>query len=80
MTTSATPAHFRFREVAEPLQGATTVSIKDSALIVIDTQRFYLPDGSWPVDGVLETNKVIEALVERYQKVSAFVFFFWSCC
>lgn len=72
--TPASPAHFRFREIAEPLRGATEVSIKESALIVIDAQRFYLADGDWPVHDILETNKTIEALVERYRKVSAVPF------
>ncbi|GHJ89403.1 hypothetical protein NliqN6_5805 [Naganishia liquefaciens] len=67
--TPASPPHFRFREIAEPLRGAIEVSIKDSALIVIDAQRFYLADGDWPVHDILETNKTIEALVKRYRSV-----------
>lgn len=66
-----TPAPtFRFREINPFLGGATSTTIKDSALIVIDAQRFYLADGDWPVHGILETNKRIEALVERYREVS----------
>lgn len=61
---------FRFREVSEALGGATSTTTKDSALIVIDAQRFYLSDGDWPVHEMLETNKRIEALVERYREVS----------
>lgn len=69
MTTAPTRT-FRFREVAEALGGATTVSPKDSALIVIDAQRFYLPDGMWSVHDIAKTNKVIDELVEKYRKVS----------
>lgn len=68
---------FRFREIAEPLMGATSVSIKDSALIVIDAQRFYLPDGMWPVHEIEKTNNVINDLVERYRAVSPPPFFFF---
>jgi hypothetical protein len=69
MTSAPTPT-FRFREVSETLRGATTVSTKDSALIVIDVQNFYLADGDWPVHDILKTNKTIDALVERYREVS----------
>lgn len=70
MTTAPTRT-FRFREVSEVLGGATTVSVKDSALIVIDAQRFYLPDGDWPVHDISKTNKVIDELVEKYREVSS---------
>ncbi|KAI5449602.1 hypothetical protein NCC49_004532 [Naganishia albida] len=66
---------FRFREIAEPLMGATSVSIKDSALIVIDAQRFYLPDGMWPVHEIEKTNNVINDLVERYRAAGGEVIF-----
>jgi hypothetical protein len=71
MTTAT--ATFRFREIAENLRGPTAVSIKDSALIVIDAQNFYLPDGMWPVHEIEKTNKVINALVERYREVSPLI-------
>ncbi|KAJ9091842.1 hypothetical protein QFC20_007527 [Naganishia adeliensis] len=70
MTTAPTRT-FRFREVAEALGGATTVAPKDSALIVIDAQRFYLPDGMWPVHDIAKTNNVINELVEKYRKAGS---------
>lgn len=70
MTTAPTPT-FRFREIAEALGGATTVSVKDSALVVIDVQNFYLPDNMWPVHDIAKTNKVIDGLVEKYREVSS---------
>ncbi|KAJ9095219.1 hypothetical protein QFC20_006696 [Naganishia adeliensis] len=70
MTTAPTRT-FRFREVAEVLGGATTVAPKDSALIVIDAQKFYLPDGMWPVHDIAKTNNVINELVEKYRKAGS---------
>lgn len=64
------PTTFRFREIAgEPLSHPGKVSVKDSALIVIDVQNFYLPTGGWPVAGIETTNQTIAAVVERYRKV-----------
>ena len=66
------PTTFRFRSIAgPPLSQANTVSVKDSALVVIDVQNFYLPDNMWPVAGIEKTNERISALVERYRKVRA---------
>lgn len=66
----APSVYTRFRETNPALNGATTVSAKGSALIVIDAQNFYLEDGGWPVYNIRETNKRIEDLAEKYRKVS----------
>lgn len=70
---STAPEYFRFREIAEQLSGATEVGTADSALVVIDAQNFYMGSlgGAWPVDNILETNKVIASLVEKYRQVCA---------
>lgn len=69
MVTTSTSSSFRFRSVLPDLYHIGSASIKDSALIVIDVQNFYLPDGGWPVAGILETNQRIQALVDRYRQV-----------
>ncbi|KAJ9115394.1 hypothetical protein QFC22_005149 [Naganishia vaughanmartiniae] len=68
MSTSTVAPTFRFREINPHMAGAVHASAKDSALIVIDAQNFYLRDGDWPVHDILETNKTIEALVEKYRQ------------
>lgn len=60
---------FRFRDENDFFRGPESVSTRDSALLVMDVQRFFAPDGQWPIPGINETNKVIHALVERYRKV-----------
>lgn len=67
---NTTSDFFRFREVNTSFSQVTSTTIKDSALFVIDVQRFYAPDGAWPVADILETNERIANLVELYRKVS----------
>lgn len=67
---SSTPEFFRFREKNDGFSQVTSTAIKQSALIVIDVQRFYAPEGSWPVDDIHETNERIANLVERYRTVN----------
>ncbi|GAA5983849.1 hypothetical protein JCM10908_005950 [Rhodotorula pacifica] len=67
MTTPAAPSHFRFRDVNPLVAGPTTASVKDSALIVIDNQNFYLPEGTVPTAGIEKANEVISKLVDKYR-------------
>lgn len=75
MSSQAPDTYFRFNERAAPLSVQREVSATDSALIVIDAQNFYLPDGDFPVAGITKTNKVIHELVQKYRKVRCSSFF-----
>ncbi|GAA5983851.1 hypothetical protein JCM10908_005951 [Rhodotorula pacifica] len=67
MATVTADTCFRFRELNDFFRGPETVSTKDSALLVMDAQRFFAPDGQWPIRGIERSNKVIQELVERYR-------------
>ena len=79
MSSPAPDTYFRFHERAVPLNVVKDVSTSDSALVVIDAQNFYLPDGDFPVAGITKTNKVINELVQKYRKVGCFVFLLRLC-